>query len=201
MHPIRGLYAVVSSVAIADLALQGRADVIQLRIKEGCTRTILAAAKEIALLCRKANVPFILNDRCDIALEVDADGVHLGQTDLPIAAARRLLGPHKIIGGSSSNLEQALAVEKAGADYVALGHVFPTTSKQKDYPPIGIEILVEAKQILQIPLIAIGGISEKNVHQICADGIAVISAISKAADPKTATKRLKDLCCKSTSGK
>lgn len=193
---IKGLYVVLSSLLIARLAIHGGANVIQFRYKEPYTQQIIEEAREIRLLCQKANIPFIVNDQIDIALELDADGVHLGQTDLPIAEARRILGPNKIIGGTASTVEQVVALEAVGADYTGLGHIFHTLSKKKDYPPIGLEIIKKAKEKIKIPLIAIGGISEQNALSVIAqgaDGIAVISAISQASDPLRATQRLKGL--------
>jgi thiamine-phosphate pyrophosphorylase len=191
---IKGLYVVLSSLPIARLAIQGGANVIQFRYKEPYTQQILEEAGEIRLLCQKANIPFIVNDRIDMALELDADGVHLGQTDLPIIEARRILGPNKIIGGTASTVEQVLTLETVGADYAGLGHIFHTLSKKKDYPPIGLEIIKKAKERIKIPLIAIGGISEQNASSVIAqgaDGIAVISAISQSSDPLRAAQRLK----------
>lgn len=193
---IKGLYVVLSSLPIARLAIQGGANVIQFRHKDLYTQQIIKEAREIRLLCQKANIPFIVNDRIDMALELNADGIHLGQTDLPIAEARRILGPNKIIGGTASTVEQVVALEAVGADYAGLGHIFHTLSKKKDYPPIGLTIIKKAKEKIKIPLIAIGGISEKNAPSVIAqgaDGIAVISAISQASDPLRATQKLKGL--------
>jgi thiamine-phosphate pyrophosphorylase len=191
---IKGLYALLSSLEIARLAIQGGVDAIQFRYKEAYTQKVLDVIREIRLLCGNANIPFIVNDRCDIALEVNADGVHLGQTDLPIPTARQLLGPNKIIGGTAATVEQAFAVEASGADYVSLGHVYPTTCKPKSYPPIGLEPIKAAKEKLTIPVIAIGGISENRAPFVLsqgADGIAVISAITESDDPLAAVQRLK----------
>lgn len=191
---VRGLYALLTSLPIARLAIQGGVDAVQFRHKGEYTPEILETVIEIRKLCRNANIPLIINDRADIAFEIDADGVHLGQTDMPIFAARKILGQGKIIGGTASTLEEALTVEAHGADYVALGHVFPTSSKEKNYPPIGLEVIKKAKAKLKIPVIAIGGISEQNICSVLAqgaDGIAVISAISESNDPCAAAQRLK----------
>jgi thiamine-phosphate pyrophosphorylase len=191
---IQGLYALLSSLPIARLAIEGGVDVIQFRHKGPYRQSEMDTAREIRLVCRKANIPFLVNDRSDIALALDADGVHLGQTDLPIPVARKILGPNKIIGGTSSTVEQALNVEAAGADYVGFGHIFATGSKQKDYPPIGLKPIGQAKEKLTIPLIAIGGICEENAASVLAegaDGIAMIAAISQANDPCATTQRIK----------
>ncbi len=191
---IQGLYVILSSLSIARLVIQGGVDVVQFRHKGEYTQRQMEIAREIRFLCKKANIPFIINDRSDICLELDADGVHLGKTDLPISVARRILGPNKIIGGTASTVEEALRVEAAGADYIGLGHIFPTTSKQKSYPPIGLDPIKKAKEKLKIPIIAIGGISEQNICSILsqgADGIAMISAISQSNDPLKTTKRIK----------
>lgn len=193
---IQGLYAILSSLPIARLVIQAGIDVVQFRHKGSYTQQILETGREIRLLCRNAKIPFIVNDRSDIALELEADGVHLGQFDLPISAVRRLLGPNKIIGGTASTIDEALAIEAAGADYVGFGHIFPTISKQKNYPPIGLESIKKIKEKLKIPLIAVGGISENNADSVLkqgADGIAVISAVTQSDDPLAITQRFKRL--------
>jgi thiamine-phosphate pyrophosphorylase len=182
--PIRGLLAIVSSVEIAQLAVAGGAKSVQFRHKGSYTQEIFDTARQVHSVCQSAKIPFLINDRADIALALDASGVHLGQTDLPIQEARKLLGPDKIIGGTASNPEEALSAEAAGADYIGYGHIFPTQSQQKSYPPIGLQSILKAKQNLKIPLIAIGGIDETNIdsiYQAGADGAAILSAIPSFA--------------------
>lgn len=191
---VQGLYVILSSFVKAHEIIHGGADAIQFRHKGVYTVETLDTARKIRALCHAATIPFVVNDRCDIALELEADGVHLGQEDLPIMMARRLLGFKKIIGATVSTIEQALAAEAAGADYVSFGHIFPTSSKKKEYPPIGLEVLKEAKAKLKVPLIAIGGISEHNALSVVlhgANGIAVISALEQSNNPAAAIRNLK----------
>lgn len=189
-----GLYVLLSSLTIARAAIEGGADMIQFRCKDGFSSDQLEIAHTIRALCRKAQVIFIINDSIDVTLELDADGVHLGQADHPIPDARKLLGPHHLIGGTACTVKQALEVQSAGADYVGFGHIFPTLSKKKDYPPLGVEPIRDAKKVLKIPLLAIGGIDHHNAPDVLAagaDGIAVIRAIGLAEDPIKATQRMK----------
>ena len=137
-------------------------------------------------------VPLIINDRIDIAQAIDAAGVHLGQDDMPAGIARRILGKNKIIGVSTNTLEEAQKAEREGADYVGVGAMFPTTTKE-DASAVTIKCLKEIKEGISIPVIAIGGISEKNVAQLLPaniDGIAVISAILGRKSSKLAAERL-----------
>lgn len=193
---VQGLYVLLSSFEIAFKAIQGGADAIQFRHKGTYTFEKLETARKIRSLCRSANIPFIVNDRCDIALELEADGIHLGQDDMPISMARKLLGPKKIIGATASTVEQALTAEAQGADYVCMGHIYPTSSKAKDYPPLGLGILKKTKEQLKIPLLAIGGISIQNALTVIlqgVQGIGVISAIEHSSDPIATTKHLKKM--------
>jgi len=176
--------------------LRGGASIIQLRDKIGTTRMIY----ELALRCREVTnlyqVPLIVNDRLDVALAVEADGVHLGQDDLPVRTARRILGPHKIIGISVINLEEAWQGQADGADYVSISPVFKTVSKSDTREPAGLETLRQVKRELRIPVIAIGGIASENVSQVFSagcDGVAVISAIFTQQDAFEATRQLKTI--------
>ena len=151
-------------------------------------------AIEIKELCRKYNVPFVINDNVDIALEMDADGVHVGQSDMEALDVRAKLGPDKIIGVSAQTVEQAILAEKHGADYLGVGAVFPTGSKD-DAEEVTFETLKAICQAVKIPVIAIGGISKGNVLELAGSdicGIAVISAIFAAKDIEEATKELKE---------
>jgi len=141
--------------------------------------------------CRAAGATFIVNDRLDLALALGADGVHLGQDDLPPAAARPLLRPGMILGLSTHSLEQARAAQAAGADYVAVGSMFPTGTKP-DFQLVGPELIGKLRGEIGVPLIGIGGITHDNVAQVIragADGVAVISAVCAAPDPEAATRR------------
>jgi thiamine-phosphate pyrophosphorylase len=173
---------------LADAALRGGARWIQLRDKASTTRRLAALARDVGERVRAHGGVFILNDRLDVALAVGAHGVHLGQDDLPLPEARRL-APGLLIGASTHSLAQALAAEAEGADYVALGSVFPTGSKA-GFELVGLELLRTVKRRLLVPLVAIGGITLERVPAVAsagADGVAVISAISGAADPEAAT--------------
>ncbi|MFQ5512611.1 MAG: thiamine phosphate synthase [Candidatus Krumholzibacteriia bacterium] len=181
---------------LAELAIAGGADLIQFRDKARGARELLAAAGEVGRVCRAAGVPLVVNDRADIALAVGADGVHLGSTDLPIAAARRLLGPHAIIGGTAADLQGARQAQRDGADYVGFGHVYPTHSKEKPGAAIGTGPLREVCRELGIPVVAIGGIDGRNAGAVLDGGvwgIAVISAVCEADDPERAAAGLAKL--------
>jgi thiamine-phosphate pyrophosphorylase len=183
-------------VDLATLAVAGGADAIQYRDKHSSMRQVLQTARHLRDICHRANVALIINDRIDVAMAVDADGVHLGQNDVPIAVARELLGADKLIGGSASTLEEARQVEQDGADYIGCGHIFPTQSKDKPYPARGTDFLREVCADVKIPVIAIGGITIDNAPQVLAagaSGIAVIGTVSHAPDPREATRKLSTL--------
>jgi|Deesub1362A_J573_1020465.scaffolds.fasta_scaffold00444_4 thiamine-phosphate pyrophosphorylase len=172
-------------------ALKGGLKAVQLREKDLGTRQLLALAYELRELTLKYDARLFINDRVDIAIAVDADGVHLRQDSIPPYAVKRL-SPKLIIGVSTHSLEEALNAEKRGADFITLGPIYPTPSKLKYGKPIGIETLKEVAERITIPLFAIGGIKLENLKEVMdngADGIAVISAILSAKDIKTATGR------------
>lgn len=174
-----------SLVDVMEQTLIGGADILQLRNKTGSREEVLGQAKALRELTRKYNVPFIINDYPDIVLEVDADGVHLGQEDMPIAEARRLLGPEKIIGISTHSLQQALAAERDGADYIGAGPVFPTDTKP-GRAAVTTSYVAEAARHVTIPFVAIGGITLENVDVVLASGarrICSVSAIVGSSDP------------------
>ncbi|WP_035885350.1 thiamine phosphate synthase [Kandleria vitulina] len=174
-------------------SLDGGVTFIQLREKTLDEETFLLEAKEIKSLCEAYHVPFVINDNVDIAKKINADGVHVGQDDMNVEDVRRILGEEKIIGVSASNVEEALCAEKGGADYLGVGAVFPTSSKD-DASDVSFEILKEICEAVSIPVIAIGGISKENVHKLSGTGIvgiAVISAIFGKEDIKQAAIDLK----------
>ncbi len=178
---------------LARLALAGGADTIQFREKRASTREQVRVARALGEACRRAGAALIVNDRVDVALAADASGVHLGRADFPIALARRLLGPDRIIGGSASSLAEAQEAMRAGADYVGLGAIFPTKSKADASAPLGLAALRAAAGALEIPVIAIGGIGADQVAEVMAagaHGVAVIQAVALAADPQAATSAL-----------
>lgn len=176
-----------------EKVLKGGATFIQLREKNLDEDTFLKEAIEIQKLCKKYHVPFVINDNVDIALKMNADGVHVGQSDMEALDVRKKLGPDKIIGVSAQTVEQALLAQKHGADYLGVGAVFKTGSKA-DADDVSHETLKAICEAVDIPVIAIGGISKENVHElketgIC--GIAVISALFAQKDIEQATKDLK----------
>ena len=174
-------------------SLEGGVTMLQLREKTLEEPAFLAEAKELQALCREYRVPFIVNDNVDIALEMDADGVHVGQSDMEALDVRAKLGPDKIIGVSAQTVEQALLAEKHGADYLGVGAVFPTGSKA-DAEEVSFDTLKAICQAVSIPVVAIGGISRGNAARLAGSGIcgvAVISAIYGAADIRAASQELK----------
>jgi thiamine-phosphate pyrophosphorylase len=177
-------------VDIARAALSGGADMIQLRDKAGDLRFLLPQARAIQALCRAHGAIFIVNDRLDLALAAGADGAHVGQDDLPAEAARRLLGPGKILGVSTHDRAQAEAACGAGADYIGFGPMFPTGTKDTGYTPRGLGGLREVRAAVPLPILAIGGMSLEGVADVIAAGAtaaAVISAIVAAPDIAAAT--------------
>lgn len=174
-------------------SLDGGVTFVQLREKHLDTEHFLEEAKELKTLCREYHVPFVINDNVDVAAMVDADGVHVGQSDMEAGNVREKLGPDKIIGVSAQTVEQAVLAEKRGADYLGVGAVFPTSSKDdaEDVSPETLKAICEA---VSIPVIAIGGITQDNVHELAGSGIcgiAVISAIYGKADIRKAAADLK----------
>lgn len=175
-----------------ELAIKGGVTIVQLREKDCTGRKFLETAHEVKEITDAYEVPLIINDRLDIAMAVDADGVHLGQKDLPAATARELLGPDKIIGVSAWNAELALRAQKDGADYIGAGDVFGTSTKA-DTHHVSLQELQKIKKTVKIPVVAIGGISVENIGKLKAtgvDGAAVISAVLAARNITAAAERL-----------
>lgn len=174
-------------------SLEGGVTMLQLREKHLDEAHFLEEAKELQMLCRSWNVPFLINDNVEIALAMNADGIHVGQSDMAAGDVRKKLGDDKIIGVSAQTVEQALLAEKAGADYLGVGAVFPTSSKD-DANEVTYETLKAICSAVSIPVVAIGGITQENVHQLAGSGIcgaAVISAIYAKPDIKKAAAELK----------
>lgn len=174
-------------------ALDGGATFVQLREKKLDREDFLAEALEIQKLCREYGVPFVINDEVSIAKDIDADGVHVGQSDMEAMDVRKVLGPDKILGVSAQTVEQAIIAEKHGADYLGVGAVFATGSKD-DADDVSHETLKAICEAVSIPVIAIGGITKENVSELAGSGIcgvAVISAIFGQNDIKKATEDLK----------
>lgn len=179
-----------SHAELATQAVAGGADVIQFRQKSGTLRNRLHAAIETAAACRAAGIPLLVNDTLDLALAVEAAGVHLGQDDLPVEVARRILGVDAIIGATVTNVAQARAAEAAGASYLGFGPVFETRSKRNPASVKGIEGLATVCAAVTIPVVGIAGITPERVRPVLetgAHGIAVMTAITTAPDPMAAT--------------
>ena len=177
-----------------EAAIKGGATFIQLREKNLDEAHFLEEAKEIKELCKKYQVPFVINDNVDIALAMDADGVHVGQSDMEALDVRKTLGEDKIIGVTAKTVEQALKAQAHGADYLGVGAVFGTTSKA-DATKLDHKVLKEICETVDIPVVAIGGITEENVTELAGNGIcgvAVISAVFGQPDIEQATKELKE---------
>jgi thiamine-phosphate diphosphorylase len=178
---------------VAKAAIDGGATVIQLRDKKASTRLLVEEGKELRQLTSKRGVLFIVNDRVDVALAVDADGVHVGQDDMPPELARKLIGPKRILGVSAGTLDEAVAAVTAGADYLGVGPIFTTQGKADAGDPIGVSLISELARRYTTPLIAIGGITAANAGAIIragASGVAVITAIVNAEDITAATRQL-----------
>ena len=176
-------------------ALQGGATFVQLREKELDEEAFLKEALEIKELCRRYQVPFVIDDDVELARKVDADGVHVGQNDMEAGNVRALLGEDKILGVSAQTVEQAILAEQRGADYLGVGAVFHTDSKA-DAQAVSYDTLKAICQAVKIPVVAIGGIGRGNVQELKGSGIcgiAVISAIFGAANIREATSELKSL--------
>lgn len=176
-----------------ESAIKGGATFIQLREKNLGEADFLSEAKEIQKLCREYKVPFVINDNVEIAAQIDADGVHVGQSDMEAGDVRKKLGPDKIIGVSAQTVEQALKAQEHGADYLGVGAVFPTGSKA-DATEVSHQTLKEICEAVDIPVIAIGGITKENVSELKGSGIcgiAVISAIFAQKDIRKAAAELK----------
>ncbi|UCC68744.1 MAG: thiamine phosphate synthase [Armatimonadota bacterium] len=181
---------------VARAALQGGVRMIQFRDKSLLDRELYEVAREMKRLAHESRAALIVNDRPDIALATGADGVHLGQEDVPIEAARRILGGEAVIGASVADPSQAREAEEQGASYVSVGSVFATTSKADAGEPIGIAPIIEIKRATRLPVIAIGGISLDNVVSVIragADGVAVISAVAEAEDMVVAASEFRRL--------
>ncbi|MCA9755708.1 MAG: thiamine phosphate synthase [Candidatus Eisenbacteria bacterium] len=160
------------------------------------TRELVDTARVCAALCRRARVPFLVNDRVDVAWAADADGVHLGDDDLPLQSARHLLGPHRILGASADSIDDVLARAREGADYCGIGPVFPTSTKTDTGPVLGLDGLAAVVAASPIPLVAIGGITLDRIADVARTGVAavaIVSAICAADSPEAATREANGL--------
>lgn len=200
IEKVAGLYVIIdtkmlggrSEAEVARQAIQGGARMIQLRDKLRPKGMVAPVARELKKLCAEADVLFIVNDQLDLAISSDADGLHIGLEDLPFADARKTLPGDKIIGCSSATLEEALQAEKQGADYIAVGSIYPTLTKQ-DIRLAGLKTLRQVKKKVSVPVVAIGGINKDNIADVIragADAVAVISAVLGADDVEKACRKL-----------
>jgi thiamine-phosphate pyrophosphorylase len=188
----RGLARGRPLMQIVDAAVRGGVTMVQLREKAATTRAFLEEARALKSLLAPLGVPLIINDRLDIAMAVDADGVHVGQTDLPVEVARRILGPSKIVGLSISDSPQILRPETACADYLGIGPIYPQQTKEDADPTLGVEGFRRLRELTQKPMLVIGGLNPDNSAPLLvagADGVAVVSAIVSADEPGEAAKR------------
>jgi thiamine-phosphate pyrophosphorylase len=178
---------------LAKQALAGGVTMLQLRDKKASALDILEKGAEIYQYCREYNIPFLLNDRVDLAIILDADGVHVGQDDIPGDEVRRLLGPNKIVGISAGTIEEAERAMAWQPDYLGVGAIYQTLSKQDAGLPVGTSFIQAVRQRWRIPMVGIGGINESNaaeVYRAGAEGIAVVSAITQSNEPLQAARRL-----------
>lgn len=186
-----------------EAVLRGGVSMIQLREKHLAEEELLREALEIQKLCRKYNVPFLINDDVELAKEINADGVHVGQKDMQAAEARRILGPDRIIGVSARTVEQAQEAQDCGADYLGVGAVFHTGTK-KDAKDISFDTLKQICASVSVPAVAIGGITADNLYKLAGSGIrgaAVVSALFAADNPEKAAELLRKECEKAVYGK
>ncbi len=197
---ISGLYLIIdtqalkgrSHIDVASQAIHGGAKTVQLRDKLQSKRELLPIAQKLSKLCTEHNVLFIMNDYLDLALASDADGLHLGQDDLPIKVARKLLPMDKILGCSTTTVDQAITAESEGADYIAVGSIYPTPSKETA-KVVGLDRLRQIRQAVSLPLVAIGGITKDNAAEVLAagaDSVAMISTILQAESPEEAARQI-----------
>jgi thiamine-phosphate pyrophosphorylase len=197
---LSGLYVIIDTQAlkgrspaeVSRQAVSGGAKVIQLRDKEYSKKELIPVAQELRDLCAEQDVLFIMNDYLDVALAVDADGLHVGQDDLPVKVARQLLPTDKILGCSARTEDKAIIAQAEGADYIAVGAMYPTPSK-KTAEVVGTERLKQIRQTVTLPLVAIGGINQDNLSEVLAagaDSVAVISAVLGAEDVAEASRQI-----------
>jgi thiamine-phosphate pyrophosphorylase len=188
-----------SHLQIAEAAIRGGADVVQLRDKTASSRRLYDIAMQLRRLTREAGVPFVVNDRLDVALAADADGVHVGREDLPASVVRRILGPGKLLGVSAETVEEAVTAEKEGADYLGVGPVYEARGSKADAgEPLGLDLIARIRRDCRLPIVAIGGINAENARSVRdagADAAAVISAVASAEDVAQAARILKLVLC------
>ena len=174
----------------AEAIIDGGAKILQLRAKSLSSKEFLETARIIRKITKDKGTVFIVNDRVDIALLTDADGVHLGQGDLPVKEARRLLGNNKIIGYSTHNLREALEAVRLPVDYISFGPIFPTKTKEDAQTPKGLKLLSEVRKAVEIPIVAIGGITETNMAHVLKEGVEGVAMISEILTVKDISQKI-----------
>ena len=192
----RGLSRGRSTVEIVKAAVAGGVTCIQLREKDCSTLEFIEQARAIKSFIGTREIPLIINDRLDVALAVGADGVHLGQSDMPLEMAQKIAGPSMLIGISAESVQDAVEAENGGADYLGVSPIYATPTKTDTAPPLGLQGLREIRNRVKIPLVGIGGLNNSNAAEVIrngADGVAVVSAIVAAEDPETAAMNLKQI--------
>jgi len=200
---VRGLYVIIDTgvlqdrnpLEIARQVIQAGVKVIQFRAKTADKKQILQTARQLQELCRSSGVLFVINDYLDIALAMGADGLHIGQEDLPVEVARRLLPPDRILGVSAATVSEVQAAEASGADYIGVGCIYPTSSKD-DAALVGVDRVRQIRPVTRLPLVAIGGINAGNTPEVIeagADSVCVISAVLNAPDPAQAARMINNL--------
>ena len=201
---VRGLYVIVDPEAtsgrpvleVAEASLKGGTSVLQLRDKTRDKGEVLTAAIEVKSLCDQYGALFIMNDHADLALSSGADGLHVGQSDLPVSEARRVLAPRQLLGRSNNSLDEAIESDSQRADYLAVGDIYRTATMGKsERPAVGVELIVKTKAMVKRPVVAIGGINSDNIADVVragADCVCVVSSVTMADDPETAARQLVD---------
>jgi thiamine-phosphate pyrophosphorylase len=183
-----------TQAGIVKAAIRGGVTIVQYREKAASTRRMIVEAAELLGICRAAGVPFIVNDRLDVALAIGADGVHVGQDDMPAMAARRLIGEKMLLGVSAGSVEEARKAADDGADYIGASPIFSTPTKPDAPPPLGLDGLRAIAKAVSVPVVAIGGINRGNAAEMMdagAAGVAVVSAIVAADDIEAAARSLR----------
>jgi thiamine-phosphate pyrophosphorylase len=198
VYLVMGLNTVngLSPLEIAEKAIAGGVDVIQLREKKRPFSEVLTVGRQIRELCKEKNVLFVVNDRVDVAMLLQADGVHVGQDDIPAHEARKIIPEDMFIGVSASSMEEARLAIEQGADYLGVGSIYATNSKDDAGEPVTPALIAEIRAITDLPMVGIGGINAENGKEVLergANGLAVISAIVGQQDPEQAAKKLKQL--------
>lgn len=189
----RGLARGRSTLEIVRAAVRGGVSCVQLREKTCSTREFIEEALKLKAFLDSSGVALIINDRVDVALAVAADGVHLGQSDMPLAAARSIVGDSMVIGISAESMRDAVEAESGGADYLGVSPIFATPTKTDTAAPLGLAGLQAIRRAVKIPLVGIGGLNRSNAAEVVrsgADGVAVVSAIVAAEDPEQAARDL-----------